>query len=208
MSRTKAAIPLRPPMSLPAASTRTAVKRRHALIAPDGHVPSNLPAWKDCRATVLLSSAIGACFTQTIVELSPKGQGDGVTQDRELFFYVVEGAVDVVIAPSQAKNGVKSGGYTYLPPFTTYTIVNTSGLPAKILVFEKSYEPISGVQPPGVFFWREHEVPGVPFMGDSDAMLQVLLPERPEFDMAVNIFRFKPGARHPFVETHIMEHGL
>ncbi len=195
-------------MSLPAAHTRTAIKRRHALIAPDSHVPSNLPAWKDCRATVLISPAMGARFTQTLVELSPKGQGDGVTQDRELFFYVVEGAVEVVIAPSQAKNGVKSGGYTYLPPFTTFTIANTSGLPARILVFEKSYEPLSGVQPPGVFFWREHEVPGTAFQGDPDAMLQVLLPERPEFDLAVNIFRFKPGARHGVVETHVMEHGL
>src|SRR5258708_40214440 len=109
-------------MSLPAASTRTAVKRRHALIAPDSHVAGHLPGWKECRATVLVSPGIGARFTQTLIELSPKGQGDGVTQDRQLFFYVVEGAVDVVIAPSQAKNGVKSGGYTYLPPFTTYTI--------------------------------------------------------------------------------------
>ena len=28
------------------------------------------------------------------------------------------------------------------------------------------------------------------------------------FDMAVNIFNYQPGAHLPFVETHIMEHGL
>ena len=195
-------------MSTPVASTRTTIKRRHALIAPEGHVPSNHPAWKDSKTVVLISSAMGAGFTQTLIELSPKGQGSGLTQDRSLFFYVVEGSVEVTIAPSQAKNAVKSGGYAYLPPFTTYTISNSSGLPATILVFEKGYEPLKEVQPPGVFFWREHEVPGTPFLGDPDAMLQVLLPERPEFDMAVNIFRYKPGARLPFVETHIMEHGL
>ena len=195
-------------MSTPSAHTRTAIHRRHALIAPEGYVPSQLPGWKECQSFVLTSAAMGARFTQMIIDLSPKGQGSGLTHDRQLFFYVLEGAVEVIIAPSQAKNTVKSGGYAYLPVFTTYTITNSSGLPAKILVFEKSYEALSGVQPPGVFFWREHEVPGTPFLGDPDAMLQVLLPERPEFDMAVNIFRYKPGARLPFVETHVMEHGL
>ena len=195
-------------MSLPVAHTRTAIRRRHALIAPEGNVPSNHPNWKESKTVVLISPAMGAGFTQMLIELTAKGLGSGVTQDRQLFFYVVEGAVEVMIAPSQAKNAVKSGGYAYLPPFTTYTISNSSGLPATILIFEKGYEPLTGVQPPGVFFWREHEVPGTPFLGDPDAMLQVLLPERPEFDMAVNIFRYKPGARLPFVETHVMEHGL
>ena len=30
----------------------------------------------------------------------------------------------------------------------------------------------------------------------------------PAFDMAVNIFTYRPGATLPFVEHHIMEHGL
>ncbi len=29
-----------------------------------------------------------------------------------------------------------------------------------------------------------------------------------EFDLAVNIFTYQPGATLPFVETHVMEHGL
>ena len=38
--------------------------------------------------------------------------------------------------------------------------------------------------------------------------MQALLPTGPAFDMAVNIFTYQPGATLPFVETHIMEHGL
>jgi len=45
-------------------------------------------------------------------------------------------------------------------------------------------------------------------MGDPDALLQTLLPEEMSFDMAINLFTFKPGATLPFVEVHIMEHGL
>src|SRR5947208_1926332 len=47
-----------------------------------------------------------------------------------------------------------------------------------------------------------------PAMGDENARLQVLLPDQPAFDMAVNIFTYQPGATLPFVETHVMEHGL
>ena len=36
----------------------------------------------------------------------------------------------------------------------------------------------------------------------------MLLPDKPEFDLAVNIFTYQPGATLPFVESHIMEHGL
>jgi (S)-ureidoglycine aminohydrolase len=36
----------------------------------------------------------------------------------------------------------------------------------------------------------------------------VLLPDVPAFDLAMNIFTYQPGATLPFVETHIMEHGL
>ena len=45
-------------------------------------------------------------------------------------------------------------------------------------------------------------------MGDEDARLKTLLPIAPEFDMAVNIFTYQPGATLPQVEIHVMEHGL
>ncbi len=40
------------------------------------------------------------------------------------------------------------------------------------------------------------------------AQLKVLLPETENFDWAINLFAFTPGATLPFVEVHIMEHGL
>jgi (S)-ureidoglycine aminohydrolase len=35
-----------------------------------------------------------------------------------------------------------------------------------------------------------------------------LPPDDQSFDLAINIFTYQPGATLPFVETHIMEHGL
>ena len=46
------------------------------------------------------------------------------------------------------------------------------------------------------------------FLGYEGARLQTLLPVDPRFDLAMNIFTYRPGATLPFVETHIMEHGL
>jgi (S)-ureidoglycine aminohydrolase len=55
---------------------------------------------------------------------------------------------------------------------------------------------------------HEKHIPAKPFLGQKSARLQVLLPDDARFDMAVNIFTYQPGATLPFVETHIMEHGL
>ena len=55
---------------------------------------------------------------------------------------------------------------------------------------------------------NESEVAGTPFLGDPDAILKVLLPIDPRFDLAVNVFTFRPGAALPLVEVHVMEHGL
>lgn len=195
------------PASLLSAATRTAIRPRHALIAPDGHVGSNLPGWKDARCIVLISAAMGARISQFLIELGGKGEGHGATgPEREIFVYVLSGSAELALGTAAGKNLLRSGGYAYLPPNTTWHLHAAGG--AQLLVFEKLYEPLEGVDLPGVFIWREQEVPGAAFLGDADAMLQVLLPDRPEFDLAVNIFRYKPGARLPFVETHIMEHGL
>jgi len=83
-----------------------------------------------------------------------------------------------------------------------------SGDGGKFLIFQKTYRTLAGVPRPQAIFGHEREVKGHPFLGNEDARLQVLLPDHPTFDLAVNIFTYQPGATLPFVETHIMEHGL
>jgi (S)-ureidoglycine aminohydrolase len=80
--------------------------------------------------------------------------------------------------------------------------------PCRVHVFEKRYVPRQGTAAPKRIIGEEQSVEGVPFLGDPAARLQVLLPDEPAYDMAVNIFRFEPGATLPFVEVHVMEHGL
>ena len=80
--------------------------------------------------------------------------------------------------------------------------------PARLNVFEKRYVPLAGIAPPALRFGQEQAVEGVPFLGDPDAVLKTFLPTEPAFDLAVNLFAFRPGAALPMVEVHVMEHGL
>lgn len=185
--------------------TRTVVKGRYALITPDGFVASNLRGWKNCVAVVNISPAMGARFVQLHVTLGKDGVGEGNTGAHQYFIYVIEGAGTVLFQGK--KHRLEAGSYAYLPPGTDLQVRST-GAKLQLLIFEKGYEPISGAKMPAALVGHERDVKGQPFLGNEDARLQILLPDIPDFDMAVNIFTYQPGATLPFVETHIMEHGL
>ena len=121
------------------------------------------------------------------------------------FIYVLEGAASIML--DDKRHRLDGGSYVYLPAGKDVQI--KSGGPAtRILIFQKGYVPLSGTTRPTALVGHERDVRGQPFLGNEDARLQVLLPDQPAFDMAINIFTYKPGATLPFVETHIMEHGL
>jgi len=95
----------------------------------------------------------------------------------------------------------------FIPAVTPWSLTQPEP-GTQVHVFLKRYVALPGVPEPGLLFGREQDVAGQPFLGDEAARLQVLLPDNPSFDLAINIFNYQPGAHLPFVETHIMEHGL
>jgi (S)-ureidoglycine aminohydrolase len=185
--------------------TRDVVKERYALRTPRGFVPSGLPGWSNAVCIVQISPAMGANFTQLFITLNPKGVGRGNSGAIEHFVYVLEGACSAKVAGE--KHALKGGSYMFMPPRSEF-LFDGSRSGAQLLIFQKLFEPLPGAKKPGVIAGHEAEIPGTPFLGNQDVRLQVLLPDKPEFDMAVNIFTYRPGATLPFVETHVMEHGL
>ena len=185
--------------------TRDVVKPRYALRTPAGFVASVLPEWANAACVVHISPEMGARFCQVLVKLEPAGEGKGNTGASEHFLYVLAGGCSARFGSIQQT--LTPGGYVYLPPETDFCF-NMAGPGTELLVLQKHYQPLQGVKTPGPIVGQESDVPGKPFLGNADARLQVLLPERLEFDMAVNVFTYQPGATLPFVETHIMEHGL
>lgn len=186
-------------------SFRTIVKERYALLAPESFVPSSLPGWTNVNAVVQISPAMGAKFSQVQVTFESDGRGTGQTGTDELFAFIVEGTCAFVAG--SATHALAKEGFAYLPPGTTFDFRDASA-GTQLLIFRKRYESDSGAKAPSVLVGEAGKIAGQPFLGDQAAKLQVLLPDTPAFDMAVNIFNYEPGAMLPYVESHIMEHGL
>jgi len=181
--------------------TRNVIKSTYALVTPDGYVGSVLPGWSGCTINVLISAAMGARFSQYLITLGEHGRGTGETGQTEWFVFVVRGAAEV------SSTALHEGGYAYLPPGHTLD-VRAAATTATLLVFTKPYEPLAGFDPPPAFTGHERDAAETPFLGDPHARLKVLIPDTPAADMAVNVFTYDPGATLPFVETHVMEHGM
>lgn len=185
--------------------SRTVVKSRYALLTTDGFVPGNCPGWKNATVIVNISPAMGARFSQLQITLGRNGSGEGNTGTLGTFIYVLEGKCMSKIGGK--KINLAAGGFVFVPPETDFHLGGAiEG--TRLLIFQKKFESLVGVKKPGVVIGHEKKISGQPFLGNKDARLQVLLPNKPEFDLAVNIFTYQPGATLPFVETHVMEHGL
>jgi (S)-ureidoglycine aminohydrolase len=187
------------------ALTRTVVKRNHAVISPDGYVNSVVPGWSNCTVNVIINEQMGARLCQTLITLNKESQLTGATRDGQIFFYIISGQCQATVGKEQKT--LTSGQFVYVPVKTDYQFHNPSA-GTQVLSFHKTYEKLDGYDTPAVIFGDAAKIEGPTYLGDPALRLQVLLPDNLSFDMAVNIFTYDSGGHLPFVETHIMEHGL
>ena len=192
-------------MNSPFGQTRTRVAARHALIAPDGHVRSNVPGITGAATVVLINEAMGARFAQILVTFEAGGAAEIPTGDVETAAYFESGSGVVRIGAAKKKMG--AGGFFFAPAGEAWSIT-TPKAGTRVTLFQKTFVPLPGTPAPQAIIGDAAEVKREPFLGDPDARLQVLLPDVPGFDLAMNVFTYQPGATLPFVETHVMEHGL
>jgi (S)-ureidoglycine aminohydrolase len=154
---------------------------------------------------MLISPRIGAGFVQYLAMMEQGGRATTPAVGVERVLYVLEGKVSLVVFGA-GECELEPGGFAYCPPNVTARLEALA--PSRLNVFEKRYAQLRGVHPPEPVFGNESEVTGAPFLGDPSAVLKVLLPVESQFDLAVNVFTFQPGASLPLVELHVMEHGL
>jgi (S)-ureidoglycine aminohydrolase len=189
-------------------STRSSVRKDHALITPESFVRSPLPGWDKTEGIILISPQMGARFTQYLALMERGGVSRPALPGVERFVYVLEGEITLTYAPGcpGCEESLKEGGYLFLPAGVDYPLRARTA--SKLNVFEKRYLPVDGSDFLKPVFGQEQDEKGEPFQGDPDAVLKTLLPDSPLFDLAVNVFTFRPGAALPMVEVHVMEHGL
>lgn len=192
-------------MSSPYGHTRTRIAARHALLAPDGHVKSNVPGITGAATVILINEAMGARFAQLLVTFEKGGRATFRQAEVETFGYVISGEATLTLAGGRERCG--AGGYFYSAAGQVCELLAQKA-GTQVTLFQKKFVPLPGAMAPRSLAGNATKIKGQPFLGDPDARLQVLLPDEPAFDMAVNIFTYQPGATLPFVETHVMEHGL
>jgi len=189
----------------PFGSTRTRVAADHAVIGPDSHVLSPLTNWTETNGVVLISPAMAAApraprFIQYLARVTSRSRSVFAGPGIQRLGYVLDGEVEI------SGQSLSIDGFAWLPPDQEVAICGVGD--AELLVFEKRYVPLRSISPPSLIIGSLNDCVAEPFLGDEDAMLATLLPVEAEFDMAVNVFTYQSGATLPFVETHVMEHGL
>jgi (S)-ureidoglycine aminohydrolase len=175
-------------------------------------VTSYLPFWDKTRVWILSRplSGFAETFSQYIMEVQPGGGSARPEPDpqAEGVLFVVEGELTVTMGG--VERVLIPGGYAYLPPSARWTARNAGAAPARFHWIRKAYEPVEGLGLPDPIFANERDVAPNPMPGTEGrwATTRFVDPEDLRYDMHVNIVTIAPGAVIPFMETHVMEHGL
>ena len=188
-------------------SSRAVVKPGlYAVIPETGLVNNVIPNITGCKVSIVCSPKMGASFVQYVIEAgagarttSPMAVQEGV----ESFIYVIEGEIAADIGGT--KTTLSAGGYGFSPAGISFE--NSSGAPAKLLFYKQKYIPLEGKEP-YVVTGNINDVEYRIYDGMENVFIKDFLPtDDLAFDMNMHILAFAPGGCHPFVETHVQEHG-
>lgn len=175
-------------------------------------VTSVLPFWTKTRAWIIARPIVGftSTFSQYIVEVSAGGGSDKPELDPRVqgVLFVVEGCIELSIDDEQ--HTLEPGGFAYLPAGATWRVHNQHDTAARFHWIRKVYEAVNGIEKPDAFVSSDDDVEPSP-MPDTQgrwATTQFVAPDDLRHDMHVTIVTLAPGAVIPFLETHVMEHGL
>jgi len=175
-------------------------------------VTSRLPHWDGTRAWIIARPMTGFAetFSQYILEVLPGGGSDRPEPDpgAEGALFVVDGTVSLDLDGTQHR--LEPGGFAYIPPGAEWRLRNDGAAPARFHWIRKAYEPVEGLPVPKPLVTSDAAVAPSPMPGTNGAWATTRFvdPDDLSHDMHVTIVTLEPGACIPFLETHVMEHGL
>jgi (S)-ureidoglycine aminohydrolase len=175
-------------------------------------VTSALPFWDATRAWIIARplSGFAETFSQYIMEVGPGGGSDRPEPDpgAEAALFVVEGHVTITL--EGAAHVLAPGGFFYAPPGLRWTLRNEGAAAARFHWIRKAYQPVDGIALPDPLFTNERDIRNTPMpdTGGRWTTTRFFDHEDMRHDMHITIVNLEPGAEIPFMETHVMEHGL
>ncbi|MEM6306995.1 MAG: bifunctional allantoicase/(S)-ureidoglycine aminohydrolase [Pseudomonadota bacterium] len=175
-------------------------------------VTSALPHWDGTRAWVLARPLTGFAetFSQMIIEVAPGGGSALPDTDpsAQSVLFVLDGTGEITV--NGATHVLLAGSYVYLPPACDWALRNNGDHTLRCTWVRKQYQPVQGIDVPSAFVTHENVVDAIEMPGTDGAWAtkRFVDPTDLRHDMHVNIVEFHAGAAIPFLETHVMEHGI
>ncbi len=174
-------------------------------------VASYLPHWHATRLWVLARplSGFAETFSHYLMEVSPGGGSDRPEEDPK-----AEGALFVTSGRGVVRVGEEDfdlvpGRFVYIPPGTGWSLKAGD----ERLLFHwirKAYQRAEGIALPTPMVADDSDIAPDPMPGTGGrwATTRFVDPTDIRHDMHITIVTMDPGAIIPFMETHVMEHGL
>ena len=183
--------------------TRSSLKSDHLLQTPDTFIRTPLNGAPGVEFIVHTAPRLSAEFTQMTAEFSPGGTLAPASVQR--FLYLLEGELSLEVAGQT--HTLTPGGFAYIPEATPHTV--KAATKSRAVLIEKPYELTSSDDQPQLLIGNQANIPAATAIpGDDGLRIQLLIPDSPAHDFAVNIMTYDPGVALPMVEIHVMEHGL
>ncbi len=206
-----------PPQSQLMSATDRAVVTPAYTVIPKGCntdiVTIRLPHWEATRVWVLHRPIAGfaTTFSQYMVEVNPGGGSNKPDDDpsMEHALFITSGELQLTLDGKEQT--VKPGHFAFIPPHTNWTLHNKdTSTAATFQWIRRRYHAVNGIDTPEAVIKHEWDVEptAMPDTNGAWCTTRFVDPDDVRHDMHVTIVTLKPGAVIPFLETHVMEHGL
>lgn len=182
----------------------------YAVIPPEGRVRNVIPGIEGCAVSIIASPKLGASFVQYVGTALPGGgtsspfaREEGV----ESFLYVMDGEGALTASTCGKSATLHPGGYVFAPAGEALSFSNATSAPVRFLLYKQRYAPLAGQKAPEAVFGDATAIDERIYDDMENVFIRDLLPTHLGFDMNMHILSFESSGCHPFVETHVQEHG-
>lgn len=190
-------------------ATRAVVKPGLYAVIPDtGLVNNVIPGITGGKVSIICSPKLGAGFTQYVIEAQCGCKTtDSFAREEgiESFIYLIEGEMKITIDGNE--DTFTSGGYGYAPAGVgiDFEVISDT---ARVLLYKQVYVPYKDLHPYAIL-GNINDIEYKIYDDMANVFIKDFLPtDDLAFDMNMHILSFQPGGCHPFVETHVQEHGM
>jgi (S)-ureidoglycine aminohydrolase len=185
----------------------------YTVIPPEGRVLNVLPYFEGFSTTILASPKYGASFVFYVSSLAPGAKTtrtwckeDGI----ESFVYFMDeektGDGKLAVRIGGEEKTLSQGGYAYAPAGVGMDLSNPSSGNIRILLYKQRYVSLAGHEA-RVVWGNVNQIEERIYDDMENVFIQDFLPMDLGFDMNFHILSFEPAGSHPFIETHVQEHG-